>query len=257
MSTVHNNEVSPVPGAPAVLRRFLILAVMVAMLFSLTSCFSPSLPTRDEVIQQMLSHLQTKYGEAFTVRNVSWGKSWSKNPLNSGSTGFSVYPSDGNSEYYFTVDVDESTRPISFHDGYVGNLMEPTYQKQAQEEIAKRLPGAIVRLNTIGQYNTFPDDFTQRTTFDQFKTYADKNTQLLFGVFFPLLEDQDKASVEPLATELKQPMSNIAGYGILAFTAYSKDEFINVVTPELTGPTPNYHGTPGVVKFWINVDWKV
>jgi hypothetical protein len=235
------------------------VAAAVMVVVSVTGCRRPWMPPvpnlesdPDAVVQQMLDHLQVKYGTTFQVYTANWAGGL----LSGNVTTFAVYPTGGIPQDNFEVVSDTSGTQLAFHDGYVGNLMTSTYKTKAQAAISGNLPGSIAVVNNLGSNNTFPDDMSAATTFDQFKVYTDQHIQVIFALYVPLTNGLDKAAIQAMLPALQSELSAIAADGSLLVAGYQADEFDKDVVPAVNDPVQRYGGVPGMVSFFVSTYWR-
>jgi hypothetical protein len=227
---------------------------------SVTGCRRPWMPPVPNlesdpaaVQQQMLDHLQAKYGTTFQVYTANWAGGL----LSGNVTTFGVYPTGGIPQDNFEVVSDTSGAQLAFHDGYVGNLMNPVYADKVGDIVTALLPGALVQIFPLGQNKTFPDDMDGTTTFDQFKAYADQNMQITFMVYVRLADDLDEAAVSTLLPTLQGELKAVAEKGYVDLMAYQATDFDTQVVPFLDDPSQCFFGVaaPGFTQFELGTQW--
>jgi hypothetical protein len=214
------------------------------------------LADRQEMVRQMLDHLQAKYGKPF---KVTWWR-WPDKMRYNVDTAFGVYPEGGIREDYFLVEPDTSGKETVFHDGYVAILMRPVYEEKAQAIMSRYFPGSIVMAYSLGTDGTFPDDLDAGATFDQFKAYADQNYDVNFDLYIPVSDGLDEVAAEAMLPDLRSELSAVAGRGSLAVTGCLPDVFEERIASRLRDdPVTRFRGdfvAGGYVQFGFKIRWE-
>jgi len=176
------------------------------------------LPSREEVKQEMLNHLQEKYGEEFECVTIEY-KSWSQ----SGMEQMEAYPKGSNPNYNFALDrKTNEDGSITYEDGYVGFLMEEKYVELLEPVVKEYFPESTVWVG----YNkyTYPEAFTKETTFEEFQEYAGKKIRIGIGVYIPMkLESEEEVAkkIEAMGSKLKE----LLPIGRITVTGYSEEAY--------------------------------
>jgi hypothetical protein len=237
------------------------VAVVGALVAPLAACSvfrsEPELD-RQEMVRQMLDHLQAKYGKPFTLYIANWPSKM--NGLNPENIFFGVYPEGGIPRDYFLVKPDMSGEETVFHDGYTGILMRPTYEEKAQAIASRYFPGSIILAVSLGQDGTYPDDLDTAATFDQFKAHADQNYEVNFSLYIPMSDGLDEVAAKAMLPNLRRDLSTVAGRGYLAVVACLPDVFEEKVAAHLSDdPDNRFRGSPiagGYIQFDFNTRWE-
>src|SRR5699024_2889093 len=99
------------------------------------------LPTKEEVLEEMLDYLEDKYGEEFEMHYIEyagWGNPEREYML--------AYPKDRkNDDRKFTlIRVYEDDSSITYKDGYVGYVMGPIIFEEYEKIVKKYFPNSLV-----------------------------------------------------------------------------------------------------------------
>jgi hypothetical protein len=233
----------------------LVAGVLVAPLAACGASREEVLADRQEMVRQMLDHLQAKYGKPF---KLYWSR-WPDKMRYNVDTAFGVYPEGGMWQDYFLVKPDTSGKETVFHDGYVGILMRPTYEEKAQAILSRYFPGSILLAVSLGQDGTFPDDLDAAATFDQFKAHADQNYDVNFTLYVPVSDGLDEAAAKAMLPDLRSELSAVAGRGYLYVVACLPDVFEERIASRLRDdPVRRFEGVfvaGGYVQFEFNTRW--
>jgi hypothetical protein len=238
-----------------------VVAVVGALVAPLAACgvfrSEPELD-RQEMVRQMLDHLQAKYGKPFTLYIAGWPSKM--NGLNPENIFFGVYPEGGIPRDHFLVKPDMSGAETVFHDGYTGILIRPIYEEKAQAIASRYFPGSIIQTDSLGTNGTFPDNFDAATTFDQFKAHADQDYEVNFSLYIPLSDGLDGAAVSAMLPNFQRDLSTVAGRGYLFAAACLPDVFEEKVVAYLSDdPENRFRGSPiagGYIQFRSTTRWE-
>ncbi|MGL4695365.1 hypothetical protein [Enterococcus larvae] len=172
-------------------------------------------PTREEVKQEMLDHLQEKYGEEFECQSIEY-KSWSQ----SGYEHMFAYPKDGNPKNNFAIyRYDEGER---YEDGYVGFVMEKVYQEKIEAIVKEYFPTSVVRSGFAKRY-TYPDSFDLNMDFEVFERYVDKKNRVVASIYIAA-QKKEEVSNEVLAS-VEKKMKGMVAIGSLSVVGFMPEEF--------------------------------
>lgn len=171
--------------------------------------------TREEVKQEMLAHLQQKYGEDFVCQSIEY-KSWAQ----PGYENMLAYPVEGDSDETFAVyRYDDGA---SYEDGYVGLLMKPRYLEFIELIIKRHFEENTITLN----YNyAYPSSFDSDISFEEFLRYANKKNNITISIHVLVQEGFTEKSLNTIFEEVKDELEQTIEIGFLSISCYLETSY--------------------------------
>lgn len=172
-------------------------------------------PTREEVKQEMLDHLQEKYGEEFECQSIEY-KSWSQ----SGYEHMFAYPKGGNPKNNFAIyRYDEGE---CYEDGYVGLLMKDNYYEIVDDIIKKYFEENTVNINYKYVY---PDSFNSKISFEKFLEYANKKNNITISIYVQVEDGFSEERLGTLFGDIKNEIEKTISIAFLSISCYLREGY--------------------------------
>lgn len=196
--------------------------------------------TKEEVKQQMLDYIENKYDMEFEVKDVAY-KSWSRDWED-----MRAYPKDGDPEDTFEVyRFTENNGEVYYTDFYFVDLMQDEYEEYIDGFIGKYFQEYKFVVG-FGLPIKVENSFSTDITFEEFKQYADKQTNVTVKLYLP---SEDEEEIETEVENLYEDLSNDIGEGDLLVFGYSNE----IYQTEIVEKDKNYNALKS--SFEIDKTW--
>ncbi|HLR35685.1 MAG TPA: hypothetical protein VK071_10235 [Tissierellales bacterium] len=176
------------------------------------------LPTKEEVLEEMLDYLEDKYDEEFEVDSIDFA--WWGNP---GGEHMLAYPKDRENDdrVFALVRTYEEDGSVTYEDGYVGYVMEPIVIEKFEEIVKRYFPDSLVFTGYSKSY-LFPKELTIDSGYDEFKKYVDEKI-FIGSRIFASIEDEKK--VEELLWQMEGELRAEFKIARFSFYGYTTEDY--------------------------------
>ncbi len=172
------------------------------------------LPTKEEVLEEMLDYLEDKYGEEFEVDSIDfvwWGNPNGEHML--------AYPKDREDDdrVFALVRTYEEDGSVTYEDGYVGYVMEPIVVGKYESIVKKHFPDSLVFAGFANNY-LYPEELTIDSGYEEFKKYMDQKVFIGSHIFAGI---EDKSEAEELVKKMEEDLKaefKVANYSFYGYT---------------------------------------
>lgn len=178
--------------------KFILCLLSIIILWGVSGCMSKK-PNPEAIKEQMLSHLEEKYGEEFVPISLSlsdWAYSYDR---------LQAYPKQGSEQDHFEVwgtKMEDGSYRIS--DGYFGILIRPQYEA-ALSGIVRGTYGEFKLYVDFGE-GVLPDRLNKNTPVEQIYSQDENfSSDTVIFVKESLVQDQDiEAGLRQIAGKMRE-----------------------------------------------------
>lgn len=176
------------------------------------------LPTKEEVLEEMLDYLEDKYDEEFEVDSIDFA--WWGNP---GREHMLAYPKDRENDdrVFALVRTYQEDGSVTYEDGYVGYVMGPKIIERYEQIVKGYFPDSLVFIG-YGQGHLFPNTLTIDSGYDEFKNYIDEKVNIGSRIFAGI-EDENEA--EQLLKQMEEELRSEFKVANFSFYGYTMEHY--------------------------------